>query len=143
MKRRLSIVGFLFFALWACSRVIISRHPDYNFPATDANSIQVYDRVAPSYPFLIIGRISLDMTWTVNPKRDEKKIRRLAAQAGADGILVTGYDIDIEAFNRYVSAQGYLSVSGSDLSSFAAVTRPHPMYLEQTLIYGYLIKRTG
>jgi hypothetical protein len=143
MKRRLSIVGFLFFTLYACSRVIISKHPAYKFPPTDPNSIQVYVRTAPSFPFVIIGRISLDMTWTVNPKKDDKKIKRLAAQAGADGILVTGYDIDIEAFNQYVNTQGYATVSGSDLSSFAAATRPRPMFLEQTLIYGYLIKRTG
>jgi hypothetical protein len=99
--------------------------------------------MAPSYPFVIIGRISLDMTWTVNPSKDENKIERMAARAGADGILITGFDVNIDAFNRYVATHGYATVSGSDLSSFAAVTRPHPMFLEQTLIYGYLIKRTG
>lgn len=143
MKRLLLTACFLFLTLSSCTRVIISKHPAYNFPPTNPNSILVFDRVAPGCPFLIIGRISLDMTWTVSPKKDDKKIKRLAAQAGADGILVTGYDIDIEAFNRYVKTQGYATVSGSDLSSFAEVIRPRPMYLEQMLIYGYLIKRTG
>jgi len=143
MKRQLLTVCVLFFALSACTRVIISKHPDYNFPPTDANSILVYDRMAPTYPFVIIGRISLDMTWTVKPRKDEKKIRRMAAQAGADGILITGLDINISAFNEYVTTRGYATVSGSDLSSFAADTHPDPMYLRQTLIYGYLIKRTG
>jgi len=143
MKRQLLTVCVLFFALCACTRVIISKHPDYNFPPTDPNSILVYDRMAPTYPFVIIGRISLDMTWTVKPRKDEKKIGRMAAQAGADGILITGFDINIDDFNKYVTTQGYATVSGSDLSSFAADTHPDPMYLRRTLIYGYLIKRTG
>jgi len=102
----------------------------------------VYDRIAPSYPFVIIGRISLDKTWT-DPRKDEKKIKGLAAQAGADGILVTGLAIDIDAFNRHVTTQGYATVSGSDLLCFAMAVRPRPMYLQQTLVYGYLIRRTG
>lgn len=142
MRRRLLSVCF-FFILCACTRVIISRHPDYNFPPTDPNSILVYDRIAPSYPFVIIGRISLDKTWTDNPRKDEKKIKGMAAQAGADGILVTGLAIDIDAFNRHVTTQGYATVSGSDLLCFATAVRPRPMYLQQTLVYGYLIRRTG
>jgi hypothetical protein len=142
MKRLLWLVCFLFFAFCACTRVIVSRHPDYNFPPTDPNSILVYDQIAPSYPFIIIGRISLDMTWTVNPRKNKKKIQRMAAQAGADGILITGLDIDISAFNHYVTTHGYATVSGSYLSHFA-VTRPLPMYLQQHLIYGYIIKRTS
>ena len=143
MKRQLVAVCFLFFTLYACTRVIVSKHPDYNFPPTDPNSILVHDRVAPSYPFVIIGRISLDMTWTIKPSMDEKKIERMAARAGADGILISGFDINIDAFNQHVTTKGYAAVSGSDLSSFAADTHPDPMYLRQTLIYGYLIKRTG
>jgi hypothetical protein len=143
MKRPLAAIGCLFFALWACSRVIVSKHPGFNFPPTDPDSIQVHDRTAPSYPFVIIGRVSLDTTWTVKPGKDQKKIERLAAQAGADGILVTGFDIDIDAFNQHVASYGCATVSGSDLSSFAAATRPRPDYLQQTRIYGYLIKRTG
>jgi hypothetical protein len=143
MKRRLMSVSLLFFALCACSRVIISRHPGFNFPPTDPDLILVHDRMAPSYPFVIIGRISFDTTWTIKTSKDQKKIERMAAQAGADGILVTGFDIDIDAFNRYVTTQGYATVSGSDLSSFAEATHAHPDYLEQAMIYGYLIKRKG
>jgi len=143
MRRQLLAGCLLFLTLCACTRVIISKHPDYNFPPTNPDSILVYDRLAPTYPFVIIGRISLDMTWTVKPGKDQKKIERMAAQAGADGILITGFDIDIDAFNQYVTTEGYASVSGSDLSTFAADTHPDPMYLRQTLIYGYLIKRTG
>ncbi|HUU39000.1 MAG TPA: hypothetical protein VMW46_12455 [Candidatus Desulfaltia sp.] len=142
MKRQLVAVCFLFFALCACSRVIVSKHSDYNFPPTDPSSILVYDRMAPTYPFVIIGRISLDMTWTVKPRKDEKKIQRMAAQAGADGIIITGLDINISAFNQYVTTHGYTTVAGSDLSNFA-VTRPLSMFLQQSLTYGYIIKRTG
>ncbi len=143
MKRRLLSVSLLVFALCACSRVIISRHPGFNFPATDPDSILVHDRMAPNYPFVIIGRISLDTTWTIKTSKDHKKIERMAAQAGADGILVSGFDIDIDAFNRYVATQGYAAVSGSDISSFAAATHARPDYLQQARIYGYLIKRKG
>jgi hypothetical protein len=141
MQRRLLIVCFLFFSLCSCSRVIVSKHPDYNFPPTDPNSILVYDRMAPTYPFVIIGRISLDMTWTIKPGKDERKIERMAAQAGADGIIVTGFDINIDAFNQFVAAEGYAKVFGSDLSAFAADIHPHALYLEQSWIYGYMIKR--
>jgi hypothetical protein len=142
MKRPLLAVLLLFFVLCGCTRVIVSKHPDYNFPPTDPNSIQVYDQKAPTYPFILIGRISLDTTWTVNPRKDKKKIQRMAAQAGADGILITGLDIDISAFNQYVTTQGYATVSGSYLSHFA-VTHPLPMFLQQSQTYGYIIKRTG
>jgi len=142
MKRQLITLGFLSLTLGACSRIIISKHPGFNFPPTDPDSIVVHDRRAPSYPFLIIGRISLDTTWTIKPGKDQKKIERKAAQAGADGILITGFDIDIDAFNQHVTTKGSAAVSGSDLSSFAAATPAHPDYLQQARIYGYLIKRT-
>ncbi len=142
MQHRILTGCLLIFSLCACSRVLISKHPGYDFPPTDPNSILVYDRVAPAYPFVIIGRISLDMTWTVKPRRDEKKIERMAAQAGADGIIITGLDINIDAFNQYVATHGYATVSGSDLSSFVVDIRAHAMFLEQTLTYGYMIKRT-
>ena len=143
MKRQPLAIGFLCLALCACSRVVVSRHPGFDFPPTNPDSILVHDRRAPDYPFIIIGRISLDTTWTIKPGKDQKKIKGLAARAGADGILVTGFDIDIDAFNRHVTARGYETVSGSDLSSFAAATRARPDYLEQARIFGYLIKRTG
>jgi hypothetical protein len=144
MKRCFLSMCVLFFALSAaCTRVIVSMHPGYNFPPTDPDSILVHDRTAPDYPFVIIGRISLDMTWTISPRRNEKKIARTAARAGADGVIVSGLDIDIDAFNRHVDTEGYASVSGTDLSEFVVLTRPHAMYLEQSRIYGYMIKRTG
>jgi len=143
MKRQLLAVCVLFCALCACSKVIISKHPDYNFAPTDPNSILVYDRLAPDYPFVIIGRISLDMTWTIKPGKDEKKIERKAAQAGADGIIISGLEIDIDAFNKFVAAEGYAKVSGSDLSDFSLATKAHALYLEQSLTYGYMIKRMG
>ncbi|MGB7293968.1 MAG: hypothetical protein WBC70_00110 [Candidatus Aminicenantales bacterium] len=143
MRRQLLAACIIISALCACTRVIISKHPGYDFPATDPDSILAHDRTAPDYPFVIIGRISLDMTWTINPGRDEKKIEKMAARAGADGIIVSGLDINIDAFNRHVATQGYASVSGTDLSEFVVVTRPHALYLEQSRIYGYIIKRTG
>jgi hypothetical protein len=120
----------------------VTRHPGYDFPPTDPGSILVHDRLAPDYPFLIIGRISLDTTWTIKPGRDRKKIERMAARAGADGILITGLDIDINAFNRFVTERGWATISGSDLSPFAAATRARPDYLEQARVFGYLIKKT-
>ena len=141
MKTQRAIPVF-FLALCACSRVIVSKHPGFNFPPTDPRLIQVHNRLAPDYRFVIIGRSSLDTTWTTKPTQDQKKIERMAAQAGADGILITGFDIDIDAFNRHVTTQGYDGVSGSDLSSFAAAIRAHPDYLERAKIFGYLIKRT-
>jgi hypothetical protein len=142
MKRPLLTLLVSFLSLSACSRVIVSKHPGYNFPPTDPNSILVYDQVAPSYPFIIIGRIGLDTTWTVKPRRDEKKIQRMAARAGADGIIISGLEINISAFNQYVAAHGYDTVSGFDLSKFA-VTRPLTRFLQQSLTYGYIIKRTN
>jgi hypothetical protein len=122
--------------------VIVTRHPGFDFPPTDPDGILVHNRLAPDYPFLIIGRVGLDTTWTIKPNRNLKKVRKKAAQAGADGILVTGLDIDIDAFNRHATTKGYEAVSGSDLSSFASATRTHPDYLEQVRIFGYLLKRT-
>lgn len=142
MKRQPIAVCFLTLALCACSRVIVTQHPGFNFPPTDPDSVLVHNRLAPSYPFIIIGRISFDTTWTIKPGRDQKKIEKLAARAGADGILVTGFDIDIDAFNRHVADHGFGTVSGSDLSSFASATRTHPDFLEQTKTFGYLIKKT-
>jgi hypothetical protein len=142
MKRRLLIVCLLCFSLCSCSRVIISKHPGYNFPPTDPDSILVHEGVAPNYPFVIIGRISLDMTWTIKPGKDEKKIERMAAQAGADGIIITGLDIDIDAFNKFVAAEGYAKVFGTDLSAFSRDIYPHTLYLEQSKTYGYMIKKT-
>lgn len=142
MKHRLLAAFIMFSSLCACSRVIVSKHPGYDFPQTDPNSILVHEGVAPDYPFVIIGRISLDMTWTIKPGKDEKKIVRKAAQAGADGIIISGLDIDIEAFNKFVAAEGYAKVSGSDLSGFALAIRAHTLYLDQSKIYGYMIKRT-
>jgi len=143
MKRQLLAACVIFSALCACSRVIVSKHPDYNFPPTDPNSIVVYDRVAPDYPFVIIGRISLDTTWTIKPGKDKKKIERKAAQSGADGIIISGLEIDIDAFNKFVAAEGYAKVFGADLSEFALPTKAHALYLEQSLTYGYMIKRMG
>jgi hypothetical protein len=142
MRRWVFIGCLLLFAPCACTRVIVSKQPGYDFPPTDPSSILVHDRLAPNYPFIIIGRISLDATWTEKPSKDEKKIKKMAAQAGADGILVSGFDIDIGAFNQYVASRGYATVSGTDLSDFAAAIRPRPVHLERTLIYGYLMKRS-
>ena len=142
MRRQLLAAFVIFSSLCACSRVLVSKHPGYDFPPTDPNSVLVHEGVAPEYPFVIIGRISLDMTWTIKPGKDEKKIGRKAAQAGADGIIISGLDIDIDAFNRHVATHGYTNVSGSDLSAFAVEIRPHTRLLEQTLTYGYMIKRT-
>ncbi len=142
MQHRILTACLLNLALCACTRVIVSKHPGYNFPPTPSDSILVYDQIAPDYPFVIIGRISLDTTWTVKPKRDQKKIERMAAQAGADAIIIAGLDIKIDAFNQYVSTHGYSTVAGRDLSDFAADIYPQTEFLHQTLTYGYLIKRT-
>lgn len=142
MRLRFLTACVMFVALCTCSRVIVTKHPDYNYPPTNPGSLLVYDRVAPAFPFVIIGRISLDMTWTIKPGKDQKKIGRKAAQAGADGIIISGLDIDIDAFNKFVAAEGYAEVFGSDLSDFALAIRAHTLYLEQSKVYGYMIKRT-
>jgi hypothetical protein len=143
MKPKLLAAFVAFFSLCACSRVIVSKQPGYDFPPTDPDSIQVYEGVAPNYPFVIIGRIGLDMTWTIKPGKDKTKIERKAAQSGADGIIISGLEIDIDAFNKFVAAEGYEKVFGSDLSDFSLATKAHALYLEQSLTYGYMIKRTG
>jgi len=134
----------------ACAPGInIVRHPDYNYPPTDPSRIKVYTQgMTPAYPFVIIGRITFTVDYAygfiritnLGPK-SERKILQRAALVGADGIIFTDVDVNIYAFNQYVTTEGYATMSGDSLSYFQ-VTRPHATYYTQKVIYGYLIKAT-
>jgi len=139
MRHNLLMLALLAMTAYACTGVSVYRHPDYNFPPTDPNQIRYYTQdQQPVYPYLIIGKIAIDATWTVSMAKAEQKVGKLAARAGADGIIITEVDVDIWAFNQYITVQGY-----SSGDAYTAFITPHANYLVTKVLYGYLIKRTG
>lgn len=138
MTKYKTLILVILTLLVSCTGVSIYKHPDYNFPPTDPSQIRVYVQdQEPTYPYIIIGRLVIDATWTMNMSKAEKKVEAMAAQAGADGILIRQADINIYAFNQYVTVQGYTSGD-----AFYAAIQPHAMYIVEKKLYGYLIKRT-
>ena len=128
----------------ACAPGInIIRHPDYNYSPTDPMQMKVYlHGLTPTYPYVIIGKLILTANaFTSRSRSQDLKIFKRAAQMGADGIIMTDMDIDIYAFNQYVTTQGFATLSGNSLSYFQ-VTRPYASYWVTYIFYGYLIKAT-
>ena len=122
--------------LTACTQVSVYKHPDFNFPPTDPANIMVYlPDQNPSRTFVIIGNIAIDASWTVDTGAAERKVAKLAAQAGADGVLISNVQVDILAFNQHVDIYGYTTLDG-----FYATVRPQALPYKQIIITGYLIK---
>jgi hypothetical protein len=129
----------MIFLMAACTGVSVYRHPDYNFPPTDPSSIQGYGpNEEPTYPYIIIGTITIDASWSMTADGAGQKASREAAKAGADGVLIRNAYLDITVFNRYVTVDGY-----STGDAFHASIRPHYMPYATIIFYGYLIKRVG
>jgi len=122
--------------LASCTGVSVYRHPDYSFPPTDPANIRVYlPDQEPTYTYVIIGRITMDFSWTVDTGAAERKVAKLAAQAGADGVVISQVNVDIYQFNQHVHVYGYTSPG-----EFTAFIQPHSLPYKQIIVQGYLIK---
>jgi len=136
--KRAPLAGILTLAL-SCVPINVSRHPDYNFSPTKPATVLIYDRLEPNYPYLIIGRISINPNWGLTWGRVNSEIRRRAAGIGEDAVIITDVNVDIVAFNRGVTTEGVATVRGNRLYYYA-VTRPNTLYAPVSYLYGYIIK---
>jgi len=126
----------------SCTWVTTSTNPEFRFPATSPNNVVFYDRLTPSWPFIILARMTIDATWTLDGNAGDRKIRREAARIGGDAIIITDVYVDILAFNRGMTTTGRVTAYGNDLYLFQAVTRPNMTYVPIKIVYGYVIKRS-
>lgn len=143
MKKIKSIIAsliFIFVSFTSCTSVYVTKHPDYNYAPTNPNSVIIYDRLTPTYPFIIIGRIDIDATFTLSSKESNRKISEKAAAIGGDAVIITDVNVDIVAFNREVTTEGTITAKGDSLDYYA-VSTDTSTYIPVTTLYGYVIKR--
>jgi hypothetical protein len=125
---------------YSCTSVKVTKHPDYNFVPTNPQSVIIYDRLMPTYKFIIIGRIDIDATWTLSSKEAGRKVQEKAAAIGGDAVIITDIHVDIVAFNRSVTTKGTITDKGDKLEYYA-VSRDTSTYIPIQMLYGYVIKR--
>jgi len=138
MKR---LLGFLMvLCLVSCTTVSVVRHPDYNLAPTNPAWVMVYDQFIPTYDFLIIGRMTIDATWTLSGDEAGEKIRAQAASIGGDAVILSPAQIDIYAFNRGVTTEGTATAWGNQVR-YSERTRDDTIYIPQITRFGYIIKK--
>ena len=143
MEKIKSIVSSLiviFVSFTSCTSVSVTKHPDFNYAPTNPNSVIIYDRLTPIYPFIIIGRIDIDATFALSSKESNRKISEKAAAIGGDAVIITDVNVDIEALNREVTTKGTITADGDSLDYYA-VSTDTSAYITVTKLYGYVIKR--
>jgi len=139
-KLRVFICIFILVSFYSCTTVSVTKHPDFNYFPTNPKSVIIYDRLTPTYPFIIIGRINIDATWTLSSKEMNKKVKEKAAAIGGDGVVITDVNVDIVAFNSEVTTEGTITDRGNSLDYYA-VSRDTSTYIPVTTMYGYVVKR--
>ena len=141
MKKTILIGLFLFVS---CTTVKVIRHPDYFYPANlNPASIRIYPQgLYPDNPFVIIGVIGIDATWTASEREATGKVQRKAASIGGNGVILTNTQIDVVAFNRSVTTRGTATFQGNRVN-FHAVHTDNTFYVPVTTIYGYVIRWTN
>ena len=123
--------------LSACTMVSTYTNPDYSFAPTNPGSIRVYmDGLLPNYSYQVIGSIVIDATWTLDTKGGEKKVAKMAAQAGADGIIISSVDVDFIWLSNGIKIYGYTWANNFFIHAYQTGTGYRTI-----VIRGYLIKR--
>jgi len=138
-KLKIIVCLLVLASLGSCTSVYVIRHPDYNFLPTIPSSVMIYDGFTPTYPFIIIGRMTIDETWTASRKEWTRKIQEKAASIGGNAVIITDKDVDIVAFNSSAST-GTVTATGNSLNYYA-ITRDTSTYIPIVKLYGYVIKR--
>jgi hypothetical protein len=132
-------IGFLML-LTSCVRIGVISHPDYKFPPTDPSTVRIYNKMEPTYPYIIIGRMQVNFTWSFSDRRLEQSMAKKAAAIGGTGILITDINVDIYAFNRSVTTSGQASIYGNTVY-YKQVSRPNTTYVPVKRLYAYVIRR--
>ncbi|HUU37998.1 MAG TPA: hypothetical protein VMW46_07340 [Candidatus Desulfaltia sp.] len=139
MKRLFILLAVL--CLVSCTTVSqVVRHPDFNYPPTNPAWVMIYDQFIPTYQFVIIGRMTIDATWTTSPREFAWTLQQKAALIGADAIILSPAQIDIYAFNRGTTTQGSATVWGNQVK-YSETTRDNTLYIPQITRFGYIIKK--
>ena len=141
MKKTILIAIFLFVS---CTAVQVTRHPDYFYPPNpNPKLIRIYSQgLYPNNPFIIIGQVSIDATWTISEKEATKKVQLRAASIGGSGIILTNTRINMVAFNRSVTTRGMATFYGNQVNYYAVHT-DNTLYMPVAKIYGYVIRWLG
>jgi len=126
-----------------CTAIQVTRHPDYYYPPNpNPKSIRIYAQgLYPNNPFVIIGLMNIDATWTVSEEEATKKVCAHAASIGGEGVIITDTQIDIVAFNRSVTTRGTASFQGNQVNYYAVHT-DNTIYVPIVKMYAYVIRWT-
>jgi hypothetical protein len=91
--------------LFAClmARFEYDKHPDFNFPPTDAANVVIYDRFLPSNKFIIIGRIVTEQALFTDMKKSVQRMQEISESMGGDGIIISGSQIAWVQYNKAVT----------------------------------------
>jgi len=138
MKRLLLFLAIL--SLISCTTVSLVKHPDFNYAPTNPAYITIYDQFIPTYDFFIIGRMTIDATWTLSGREAGEKIQARAASIGGDGVILTSSRIDVYAFNRGTTTEGSATVWGRQVN-YSETTRDDTIYVPKKTVFAYVIKR--
>ena len=120
----------------------VSLGPGLRFPATNWQKVLVCEYRSPFSSFIILSRMTIDVTWSMSTKDNYNRIKRSAASIGGDAVVISDVYVDILAFNRGATTTGTVTALGNDLYFFRAVTRPNMTYVPIKILYGYVIKQT-
>jgi len=141
VKSIISSLIVIFVSFTSCTSVSVTKHPDFNYAPTNPNSVIIYDRLTPTYPFIIIGRIDIDATFTLSSKEADRKISEKAAAIGGDAVIITDVNVNIIAFNRSVTTEGTVTEDVWGNLNYEETTTDTTMYIPEQTLYGYVIKR--
>jgi len=118
----------------------MSKHPDYNYAPTNPIGVRIYDTdLIPQQEFLIIGKMTIDATWSLGAKQTAENIQSKAAMIGGDGVIITDKTVNIYAFNRGTTTEGTVWGTRNWLQ-YQQTTRDNTLYIPQVILYGYVIK---
>lgn len=144
-------LSFLFLSFLSCATVKTIRHPDYNFySSTPWQDIKIYQGgFEPTYPYLIIAKLEKggDLFMPNPPSNPllgswNSQLKKAAANAGGDGILITNKDVNMQEYNQLVtrgsisSYTGFCNLKGLSITSYTETTS-----IEKRPTYIWVIKR--
>ena len=139
MKSKVLIYLFIFLS-YCCTAINMAKHPDYNYTQTNPTDVRIYDQgLIPQQEFFIIGKMTIDSTWSWGVKQTVKNIQSKAALIGGEGVIITDKNVNIYAFNRGTTTEGTARWTRNQLQ-YQQTTRDNTLYIPQVILYAYIIK---
>ena len=107
--KRLLILGLLVVLLAGCSSVANLKTDDYadmDFNQTDWQDVKVFSMVPYNVEYYVIGQVVVDADAGTNAKTSVEKLKKQAAELGADAIINLRLEIDTGYWASGIKATG-------------------------------------